>query len=107
MILGRLFSFSPIGLDEHMPCEAVREMIEMYSDENLQREYRTAVFNSRGVFSPSAGREEQRMAEEFKANAEYLTSRGYPRTAEIYYGLARGYFADSASERENAENGIF
>ena len=107
MILGRLFSLSPIGLDDHMPCEAVREMIEMYSDENLQQEYRTAVFNSRGVFSPSAGREEQKMAEEFKANAEYLTSIGYPRTADIYYGLARRYFSDSVSEREDAENGIF
>lgn len=60
-----------------------------------------------GGFSPSAGKKELQMAENFKANAEYLISHGYPRTAEIYYGLARTYYSESASEREDAENGGF
>lgn len=106
-ILGRLFSFSPVGLDEHMPCEAVRIMIEQYSDGSLQQEYRTTVINSRGVFILSAGKEERRMAESFRANAEYMASKGYTRTAEIYYSLARSYFAEAAIEREDAENGRF
>lgn len=105
MFLGRLFAFSPVGRDEHMPCEAVRSMIEKYSDDSLQREYRTAVFNSRGVYTSSNGKTEFKMADSFKTNAEYLSSLGYPRTAEIYYGLARSYYADAEQEREDAENG--
>ena len=56
--LGRLFSFSPLGEDEHEPCEAVRKMIEKYGDDKMISRYQTAVYNRRGVFSPSAGKEE-------------------------------------------------
>lgn len=107
MILGRLFAFSPVGEDDHKPCEAVREMIEKYSDDSLRREYSLTLFNSRGVFSPSAGKEERRIAENFKSNAEYLISLGYPKTAEIYYGLYRRYMEESEAGREDAENGRF
>ena len=71
-ILGRLLSFSPIGEDGHEPCEAVRKMIERCGDEKLLSSYRLAVFNRRGVYNPSAGTEEVRMAEAFKENALYL-----------------------------------
>lgn len=84
--LGRLFSFSPLGIDGHEPCEAVRKMIEKYGDEKMNREYRIAVYNRRGVFSPSAGKEELRMAKEFKGNAQYLEPY-YPKTAKIFYGF--------------------
>lgn len=105
-LLGRLLSFSPVGRDNHRPCEAVREMIEIYADDSLISEYQVSVFNGRGMHSPSAGKEELRMAEKFKENAEYLSVK-YPRTAEIYYGLYHSYKEDSDSERERAENGCF
>ena len=44
-ILGRLFSFSPLGKDGHEPCEAVRRMIEKYGDENMTNSYQCAVIN--------------------------------------------------------------
>lgn len=72
MLLGRLFAFAPNGRDGHMPCEAVRTMIEKYSDDSMREKYRSTVYNSRGVFSPSAGKEEFKMAEKFKVNAEYM-----------------------------------
>lgn len=107
MVTGRLFAFSPVGQDKHMPCEAVREMIEIYSDQNMQQEYRATIYNRRGVHSPSAGKEEQKIAERFQNNAEYLSLNGYPKTAKIYYDLARSFFHKSAVEREDAENGRF
>lgn len=105
-LLGRILSFSPVGRDNHRPCEAVREMIEIYADDSLISEYQVSVFNARGMHSPSAGKEELRIAEKFKENAEYLSVK-YPRTAEIYYGLYRSYKEDSDSERERAENGWY
>ena len=102
-----MFAFSPFGQDKHMPCEAVREMIEIYSDQNMQQEYHATIYNRRGVHSPSAGKEKQKIAERFQNNAEYLSLNGYPKTAKIYYDLARSFFHKSAVEREDAENGRF
>lgn len=104
--LGRLFSFSPIGIDDHEPCEAVRKMIEKYGDDKMISRYQTAVYNRRGVFSSSAGKEELRMAEKFKENAQYLEPR-YPMTAKIFYGLYETYKRESVRERTDAENGWY
>ena len=103
-LLGRVFAYSPVGKDKHMPCEAVRKMIEIYADDGLISEYQVSTFNERGMHGFSAGKEELQIAEKFKDNADYLSMK-YPRTAEIYYGLYHNYKADAVSERERAENG--
>lgn len=102
--LGRLFSFSPLSDDGYEPCDAVREMIEKYGDDEMINSYQVAVFNRRGVFNPSAGKEELKMAEKFKKTAEYLEAN-YPKTAQIFYGLFERYEHDSKRERIDAENG--
>lgn len=105
-ILGRLFSFSPSGIDGHKPCEAVRNMIEEYGDEKLRERYAMEVYNSRGVYSSSAGKEELIMAEKYKENADYLAPY-YPKTAEIYYELSGTYKRLSQKERKDAEDGWY
>ena len=104
--LGRLFSFSPLGTDGHEPCEAVRKMIEKYGDDKMSNCYQVSVYNRRGVFSPSAGKAELRMAEEFKENAQYLEPY-YPKTANIFYRLYETYKKESERERMDAENGWY
>lgn len=104
--LGRLFSFSPIGVDGYEPCEAVRKMIEKYGDERMISSYQVEVYNRRGAFWASAGREELRLAEDFKMKAEYLEPH-FPKTAKIFFGLYESYKRDSERERINAENGLF
>lgn len=104
--LGRLFSFSPIGSDGREPCEAVRKMIEKYGDDKMTSRYQTAVYNRRGVFSPSAGRSELKMAEEFKSTGQYLEP-DYPKTAQIFFGLYETYKRESDRERMDAENGWY
>ncbi len=103
-ILGRLFSFSPEGRDGYKPCEAVRNVIEEYADEKLIDSYESSVINERGIYSPSAGKEEKRMAEEFQEDYEYLKDN-YPGTAKIYKKLSSFYMSDSERERLAAENG--
>ncbi len=104
--LGRLFSFSPSGVDGHEPCEAVRKMIEQYGDDKMINSYQAAVYNRRGVFTPSAGKDELRMAEDFRENARYLEPY-YPITAKIFFGLFETYKRESDRERMDAENGLF
>lgn len=102
--LGRLFSFSPLGDDGHEPCEAVRNMIEKYGDEEMLNSYQTEVYNRRGIFSPCAGKEELKIAEKFRVNAEFLES-SYPKTAQIFYGLFKRYKFEAKYQREDAEFG--
>lgn len=105
-LMGRRFAFSPKGKDGHEPCEAVRAVIEDYCDDRMRSSYESTVYNRRGVYSPSAGRAELRMAEDFRANAEYLAP-GYPETARILYDLYDTYKRESERERMEAENGQF
>jgi hypothetical protein len=105
-LLGRLWSFSPVGKDNNYPCEAVRDAIENYADESMISEYKVALFNQRGIFSPSAGREERAIADRYKRTADCFKLR-YPKTAEIFYGLYRQYIAEAEEERSRAENGHF
>ena len=104
LFMGRLFAFSPKGKDGHEPCEAVRRMIERDADDSLIREYKVTVFNKRGGFTPDAGKSERRIAEKYRDNADFLSMK-YPKTAEIYYGLAKEYEIYSKEERVEAENG--
>ena len=89
--------------DGHEPCKAVRNMIEKYGDDKMINSYQISVFNRRGVFNASAGKEELRIAEEFKKNAEYLEPN-YPKTAKIFYKLFESYNDLSIQERVYAEN---
>ncbi|MFR1760867.1 hypothetical protein [Frisingicoccus sp.] len=102
-LLGRLFSYSPVGEDGHEPCEAVRFIIERDADDNMVSEYTVSIFNKRGIHTPDAGRSEHQIAERFRANADYLSIK-YPKTANIYYSLSQQYEWHSRREREHAEN---
>ena len=68
--------------------------------------YRISVYNRRGIYSPSAGRMELKMAEAFKANSQYLAPE-YPKTAKIFWGLYDMYKEESDRERLDAENGWY
>lgn len=78
------WAYSPVGKDKLYPCEAVRASIEKYADENMISEYKIAMFNQRGVFSFSAGREEKVIAERYKNTADHFKIK-YPKTAEHLY----------------------
>ena len=105
-LLGRLWAYAPIGKDGRYPCEAVRLIIEKYSDEDMLSEYEITVRNQRGVYNPSAGQEEKNIAEKYKENADYLSLK-YPNTAKVFYELYRTYMKESENERISAENGYF
>ncbi|MBS5595266.1 MAG: hypothetical protein KHX08_07665, partial [Clostridiales bacterium] len=77
-----------------------------YGDDKMINSYQIAVSSRRGLSSPSAGKEELKIANEFKKNAEYLESL-YPKTATIFYNLFEHYKRESKIERLDAENGWY
>ena len=105
-LLGRLWVYSPAGRDFLYPCEAVREAIEKYSDKRMLSEYQAALFNKRGIYSPSAGKEEKSISERYKQTADSFVFK-YPKTAEVFYSLSRRYLADAEEERKMAEYGNY
>ncbi|MBR2409001.1 MAG: hypothetical protein IKB07_08655 [Lachnospiraceae bacterium] len=101
-LLGRLFSFSPVGEDGYKPYETIRDVIQKYGDESLEREYVVSVFNQRGVFSPTGGVEERNLANRYKKNADAVRVK-HPKVAGIYDRLYERYLYDADSERECEE----
>lgn len=106
-LLGRVLAYSPNDSDGYPPCQAVRKVIERYGDESLIRSYVTSIYNQRGVYTPTAGKEERRMAENYWQIAEYMKKEGYSKTASIFYQLHKRYIYEASSDREEAEYGEF
>ncbi len=104
--LGKLFPFSPPGEDGIIPCEAIRQIIEQYHDEELLSSYIITQENKRGFYTPDAGKSEYEMAQNYKEIANKLRIK-YPHTATIFDKLSQDYNLESKGQREKAENGYF
>ena len=102
-IVGRLLSYSPIGEDGYMPCEAVRKIIEESYSESLKTSYVIEEENKRGVHTVDAGKSELKLHEKYKSNAEALQYQ-YPHTADIYFELSDSYKKQAEWERKRAED---
>lgn len=102
-LIGRLLSYSPIGKDGYMPCEAVRSIIEEYNSESLKNAYIIAEENKRGVHTVDAGKSELILYQKYKDNAEALQEK-YPFVAEIYFTLSNSYKLQADWERRHAED---
>ncbi len=72
-------------------------------DANDMRDgFRTELFNSRGVHSWTAGKEERQLAQKYRSWAEAAETRGYVRLASTLHNLAESYVRDA--ERESVRD---
>ncbi len=68
-------------------------------DANDMRDgFRTALFNSRGAFWGTAGKEERELAEKYRTQAEEVETHGYHRLADCLRKLADSYKRDAERE---------
>lgn len=102
--IGRILAQYPEQTEDYPP-NAICEIIEEINSETINRNYQTALFNKRGFSSRSpfeGGNRERSLVEYFEKlakNKEIL----YPKVAEIFRNLAKGYMQDAKREDENAE----
>lgn len=105
-LLGRLLAHSPIGDDGYEPHEAVRSLIEEIDHDDLLQSFQIERMNMRGFYTITGGKGEKMLAKQFQRNAEEL-NLDYPRTASIYFSLAKHYDSSAADRRVEAESIIY
>lgn len=87
------------------PPEAVCDIIETISSEDLHNGFRIGISNSRGVFTKSldeGGKQEIALCKKYKEYADKLNTR-FPITAAILYGIAEDYKEQAKREDEEVE----
>lgn len=101
--LGRLFAYSPVGVDGYYPHEAIRAIIEELEDKSLRNAYVIAENNKRGVYSVDEGKTTKEIAFRYKENADGIRIL-YPESAKIYDDLYKDFYYQSEAERRRAED---
>ena len=103
-LLGKLFAHSPAGDNGIWPCPCVCKYIESHSSQTLKQGLHDGVFNKRGVYLSTGGRNEKLLAEQYLFYANKLMS-WYPNTAKILKEISKMWLAES--KREYDEERLF
>ncbi len=104
--IGQILAHAPEGEDGAWPIVDVCEAMERTRSRELERGFRTGVFNKRGIFSRSSiegGVKEYELASNFRQHAGALESK-YPQIAAVLRELADGYEGDARREDDRARN---
>ena len=89
--------------DQSIPVVPVREVIELFNSEEMQRGYAVGLHNLRGTFSKGmyeGGDQERKLAENFNAYADRCAK--WPHTAAVLRSVADSYLRQAVREDEQA-----
>ena len=103
--IGEVLYFAPEGSDGIRPGPIVRELLEEFRSEHMEKGLYLAIVNSRGVTSralDAGGDQERRLAADFRRQADRVKYQ-WPRTAGILRRVARRYEHEASQEDEEAE----
>lgn len=101
--LGKLFACSPNGSDGTFPHECIRQQIEEIGDNELIESFAVSLFNKRGVFNMTGGKEELILAQKYRQMKEQCEIR-YPKTSKAFSLVSEHYMQLSKRERELAQD---
>jgi len=103
--IGYALAFSPIDPDGIWPHKAVRDLIQEMANLNIEKGWRTQIFDNRGVTTRSlteGGKQEFALVERYETAARQLTDL-WPRVAAILQEVAEGYRQDATRYDQRAE----
>ena len=89
--VGQVLARAARSDDWFVSMPEAAEALNAKDGEKMRCEFRTQIYNSRGVFSPSGGKEERALAARFEKQAKGLEAKGWIRVATTLRDLARGY----------------
>jgi hypothetical protein len=84
---------------EAWPHPAICRVIQELASDDIDRGFELAVTNARGVYQPSAGREEREIAVRYRGRAGLLQVR-WPRMAHVLLTIAESHEAWARREEE-------
>ncbi|HHZ15828.1 MAG TPA: hypothetical protein GX398_06965 [Candidatus Cloacimonetes bacterium] len=103
--IGNVLSYSTGEADGQWPCNSVCEVLEYYSDTQIDQNFIIGVFNQRGTFSRDlfeGGTQERTLARKYRRYASQVMGT-YPRVSDILNEIADEYELDAKRADEEAE----
>lgn len=102
IMVGHVLIYAPADPDGLWIHHSVAGVLNEKDANNLREGFQTELFNSRGVYGFTAGREELQFAKKYKKQAEEVEAQGYHRLANTLRKLASTY--EHIAEREAARD---
>lgn len=99
-LLGKLLAHSPAGDNGIWPCPCVCKYIESHSSQTLKQGLLDGVFNKRGVYLSTGGRNEKHLSDQYLFYADKLIS-WYPKTAIILKDISKMWWGESKRESDH------
>ncbi|RRR69646.1 MAG: hypothetical protein EI684_15090 [Candidatus Viridilinea halotolerans] len=99
---GKVLIFVPPDPDGLWIHHATATALNAREAQQLRQGFTTGLFNARGVFWASVGREERELAEKYRAQADAVEAQGYFRLAHAMRDLAASYEQDAASQERDS-----
>lgn len=103
--IGEQLSYSPTGSDGTWPCEAVREILESVTTDEVLLGFQIGVMNQRGVTSRAlneGGDQERELAAKYYGYAESAKLTN-PRTARILRRIADSFKSDARKHDDDSD----
>ena len=104
-LIGEVLTFTPIDPDGAWPHNVIRDLIEEFASDDIERGIHVAVYNKRGVVTKSlteGGVQERLLAERYADYARPV-SDSWPRTAGMLRSISETYNHEARREDVNAE----
>lgn len=108
VMLGHSLVYAPPDPDGFWIHRDAAKLLDAKDSEEVRSGFRTQMFNSRGVFGDTAGREERELAEGYRTRADAADVAGFHRLAATLRELSASYERDAAREaaRESRSAGL-
>jgi len=99
--IGQVLPYAPRDPDGLWTHRAVAEALNAKDVEKMRSGFTCELFNRRGVFGYTAGKDEKKLADDYEAKADALEKVGYGRFATAMRALAKDYLRDAERESQN------
>lgn len=96
--IGHLFGHAASGEDWHAKLAPITEALNEADADPMRKGFTTQLYNNRGAFSPSGGREERQIAQRLRKQADEVEERSLVRLARALRGLAESYEREALAE---------
>lgn len=100
--VGHTFAFPPAGLEGMLANPATAKVLDTFEFDEMRTGFRLALFNERGVYGFTHGKEELKIAQKYRDYAAKYDAAKFTLIAATLCSLAESYERDA--ERESKRN---